>query len=586
MALDGAFLRHLKREIEETAAGARVDRIYQPNRDEILFLLRSRDGAFRLLLSARANSARVHFTRYAPENPKEPPMLCMLLRKKLSGARLAGVRQPELERLLFLDFDSVNELGDQVRLTVAVEVMGRYSNIILIDRDGNIVDALKRVDAGMTSGRLVLPGLRYRLPPPQDKLCLLSSGREEIIERLRAIPGDMELSKALLSSLQGLSPVVCRELAFLTGRGRELTLRGMVQEQWGRLSFFLGSVSDTIRNASGDPWTACTTDGKPLDFSFLRIGQYGSAAVVRQEKSFSGLLDDFYEERDRIARMKARSQDLLRVLTNASDRLNRKINAQRAELEQCSKRDNLRVFGDLVNANLYRLEKGQSSAVLENFYAEGQPGVAVPLDPALSPVQNAQKYYKEYRKQRTAEEILTVQIQRAEQELAYLDTVFEELSRAADEKDLNEIRGELEGEGYFRTQRKSKRRAAVQGPMQFESSDGFRILVGRNNSQNDLLTLRQAGKNDLWFHTKNIPGSHVVLFTQGREATSAAVAEAALLSACYSRGRDSSNVAVDYTLVRNVSKPQGAKPGMVIYVRNKTVFAEPDRKTAEKMRVK
>lgn len=585
MALDGAFLRHLKREIEETATGARVDRVYQPNRDEILFFLRSRDGTFRLLLSARANSARVHFTRYAPENPKEPPMLCMLLRKKLSGARLAGIRQPDLERILFFDFDAVNELGDEVRLTIAVEVMGRYSNIILIDGDGTIIDALKRVDAGMTSGRLVLPGLQYRLPPPQDKLCLLSSDREEIIGRLRAIPGDRDLPKALLSTLQGFSPVVCRELAFLTGRGRELTLREMEPNQWERLSFFLVRIADTVRNASGNPWIACATDGKPLDFSFLRIGQYGSAAVVRQEKSFSELLDDFYEERDRLARMKVRSQDLLRILTNASDRLSRKINAQRVELEQCSKRDTLRMYGDLVSANLYRLEKGQSSAVLENFYEEGQPNVTVALNPALTPVQNAQKYYKEYRKHRTAEEILTVQIQRAEQELSYLDTVFEELSRADDERDLNEIREELAGEGYFRAQRKTKRRTALQGPMQFESSDGFRILVGRNNSQNDLLTLRQAGKNDLWFHTKNIPGSHVVLFTQGREVTSAAIAEAALLSACYSRGRESSNVAVDYTLVRNVSKPQGAKPGMVIYVKNKTVYAEPDKKAAEKMRV-
>ncbi|MCI1966802.1 MAG: NFACT family protein [Oscillospiraceae bacterium] len=586
MALDGAFLRHLKREIEETATGARVDRIYQPSRDEILFLLRSRAGVFRLLLSARANSARIHFTRYAPENPKEPPMLCMLLRKKLSGARLAGIRQPELERLLFLDFDAVNELGDQVRLTVAVEVMGRYSNIILIDGDGNIVDALKRVDAGMTSGRLVLPGLKYRLPPPQEKLCLLSSGREEILERLRAIPGDKALPKSLLSTLQGVSPVVCRELAFLTGRGRELTLRGMEQEQWDRLSFFLGQTADTVRDVSGSAWIAYAADGKPIDFSFLRIGQYGSAAIVKQEESFSALLDDFYEERDRIARMRARSQDLLRVLTNASDRLSRKINAQRAELAQCSKRDFLRMCGDLINANLYRLERGQTCAVLENFYEPEQPTVSIALDPTLSPAQNAQKYYKEYRKQRTAEEILSVQIQRAEQELLYLDTVFEELSRAVNEKDLNEIREELSQEGYLRVQRKSKRRAAVQGPMQFESSDGFLILVGRNNCQNDLLTLHHAGKNDVWFHTKNIPGSHVVLFAQGREVTQTAIAEAALLAASYSRGRDSSNVAVDYTLVRHVSKPQGAKPGMVIYVKNKTVYAEPDRETAEKMKVK
>ena len=584
MALDGAFLHHLKKEIEETAAGARVDKIYQPNREELLFLLRARDGAKRLLLSARANSARIHFTRFAPENPKEPPMLCMLLRKKLAGARLTGVRQTELERILFLDFSAVNELGDEETLTVAMEVMGRYSNIILIGADGKIVDALRRVDAGMTSGRLVLPGLLYRLPPPQGKLCLLTESREKILSRLRAVPGDRELSKTLLSALQGVSPVVCRELAFLTGRGASLTVRGMTGEQWDRFSFFLGRTAETIRNAAGEPWIAVGRDGKPLDFSFLRIGQYGSAAVVRKMESFSALLDEFYAERDRIERMRVRSQDLLRLLTTASDRLSRKINAQRAELEQCSKRDLLRRSGDLINANLYRLQKGIKSAVLEDFYEEGQPPVTIPLDPLLTPAQNAQKYYREYRKQRTAQEVLTVQIRRARQELAYLDTVFEELSRAADERDLSEIRAELTGQGYLRAPKGAKRKASVQGPMRFVSSDGFPILVGRNNVQNDRLTLRQARKNDLWFHTKNIPGSHVVLVAGGREPTPSAIAEAALLAAVYSRGRDSSNVAVDYTRVRNVSKPQGAKPGMVIYVKNRTVYAKPDRAAAERMR--
>lgn len=586
MALDGAFLHHIRRELEETAIGARVDRIHQPNREELLLLLRTRDGAFRLLLSARANSARIHFTRYAPENPKEPPMFCMLLRKRLLGARLTGVRQPGLERLLFLDFGAVNELGDEGTLTLAVEVMGRYSNIILVGGDGKIVDALRRVDAGMTSGRLVLPGLSYRLPPPQDKLCLLTAGREEILSRLRSAPADMELSKALLSAIQGVSPVVCRELAFLAGRGAELTLRGMTEEQWDRLAFFLDRTAEEVRQASGAPWMAVAPDGRPLDFSFLRIGQYGGAAVVQRMDSFSELLDAFYEERDRIERMRVRSQDLLRLLTTASDRLSRKINAQRAELEQCARRDALRRFGDLISANLYRLEKGQSSALLEDFYEEGQPAVAVPLDPLLTPAQNAQKYYKEYRKQRTAEEMLTVQIRQAQQELAYLDTVFEELSRAADERDLTEIREELTGQGYLRAPKGMRRQPASQGPMRFESSDGFPILVGRNNVQNDRLTLRQAEKNDLWFHTKNIPGSHVVLVTKGREPTPEAISEAALLAAVFSRGRDSSDVAVDYTRVRNVSKPQGAKPGMVIYVKNRTVYARPDAAAAEKMRTK
>lgn len=584
MALDGAFLHHLKREIEEEAAGAKVDKIYQPNREELVLLLRSRSGTRRLLMSARANSARIHFTEYAPENPMEPPMLCMLLRKRLIGARLAGLRQPGLERMLCLDFDTVNELGDEVRLTLVMEVMGRYSNIILVDENGNIVDALKRVDAEMSSERLVLPGLPYRLPPPQDKLCLLSAGREEILERLREKPGDRELSSALLSALQGISPVVCRELQYRTGRGAELTVKTMMQEQFERLGFFLEQTAETVRNTAGEPCLIADVAGKPLDFSFLMIRQYGLAATANRMESFSGLLDSFYEERDRIERMKVRSQDILHLLSSQSDRLSRRINAQRADLERCAKRDEYRLCGDLINANLYRMEKGASEAELENFYEPEAPKVKIRLDPMLTPAQNAQKYYKEYRKARTAQEMLTVQIEKAEQELVYLDTVFEELARAVDERDLSEIRTELAGQGYLRRSKGGKKPPASRGPMKFLSSDGFPILVGRNNQQNDTLTLRQAEKRDLWFHTKNIPGSHVVLVTGRREPTPKAVEEAALLAAFHSRGRDSSNVAVDYTQVRNVSKPQGAGPGMVIYVKNKTVYASPNAERVENMK--
>ncbi len=586
MALDGAFLHHLKKEIEEAAVGARVDKIYQPNRDELVLSLRTREASGKLLLSARANSARINFTRLVPENPKEPPMLCMLLRKRLSGARLTAVRQPELERLLCLDFTAVNELGDEVTLTLAVEIMGRYSNIILVDGEGKIVDALRRVDAEMSSERLVLPGLLYRYPPAQNKLCLLTASREEIVGRVLSMPAGTELSKALLSSLQGVSPIVCRELQHLTGRGVDLKICDMTPEREERLLFFIGRLAETVKNADGTPAMAVNTDKKPLDFSFMPIQQYGRAADIRSFGSFSELLDGFYGERDRIERMRVRSQDLLRVLTTASDRLSRKINAQRGDLEKCAKRDEWRVCGDLLSANLYRLQKGQNSVELQNFYDEKQPSVAVRLDPTLTPSQNAQKYYKEYRKAKTAEEILNVQIRQAEEELAYLDTVFEELSRASNEKELSEIRAELTEQGYIRAQRGYKKQNASIGPMQFRSSDGFLILAGRNNRENDYLTLKQAKKNDLWFHTKNIPGSHVVLSLQGRAPSGEAVEQAAMLAACYSRGRGSSNVAVDYTQVRHVSKPQGAKPGMVIYVDFKTVFAAPDLQAAEKMKMR
>ena len=410
MALDGAFLRHIKQELEGQLLGSRVDKVYQPNREELLIAFRSREAACKVLFSARANSARVHFTTIPLENPKQPPMLCMLLRKKLLGAKVVAIRQPELERLLHFDFDSINELGDHVTLTLTMEVMGRYSNIILSDEEGKIIDALKRVDAEMSSQRLVLPGLTYRLPPPQSKLCPLSTVSQQVVEALKALPRDMELSKGYLAVLQGVSPIVCRELAYRVGRGRELTVKTMDEEQLFRAGFFYQQMRDTVEEVSGKPYMAVNLQGKPMDFSFLEIHQYGTAAVVKEAESFSQLLDDFYRERDKQERMRVREQDLLKLLSTHSERLSRKIGVQRGELEQCADRDGLRVAGDLISANMYQLEKGAQSADLANFYEEDAPLVHIKLDPALTPSQNAQKYYKEYRKAKTAEEKLTEQI--------------------------------------------------------------------------------------------------------------------------------------------------------------------------------
>lgn len=576
MALDGAFLRHIKQELEEKLLGARVDKIHQPNREEVLVAFRTREAAYKVLFSARANSARVHFTAIPLENPKQPPMLCMLLRKKLQGAKLVAIRQPELERLLHFDFDCINELGDHVTLTLTMEIMGRYSNIILTDEEGKIVDALKRVDAEMSSQRLVLPGLSYHLPPPQNKLCPLATSSQQVVEALNALPKDMELSKGYLAVLQGVSPIVCRELAHQVGRGRELTVKTMDEEQVFRAGFFYQQMRDTVEAVSGKPFMAASPQGKPMDFSFLEIHQYGTAAVVKEAESFSQLLDEFYRERDKQERMRVREQDLLKLLSTHSERLFRKINAQRGELEQCAGRDGLRVAGDLISAQMYQMEKGAESVEIPDFYQEGSPLVRIKLDPALTPSQNAQKYYKEYRKAKTAEEKLTEQIELAGKELEYLESVLDALARAETERDLAEIRAELQEQGYLRKLRSKKEKpAAVSAPMKFTTSDGFTVLVGRNNRQNDRLTLKTANNNDIWFHTKNIPGSHTVLVTQGREPTETAMEEAALLAAQHSRAKDSSQVPVDYTQIRYVSKPQGAKPGMVIYVNYKTLYVTP-----------
>ncbi len=583
MALDGAFLRHLKKEITDRALGARVDKIYQPNKEELVFLLRTRQEAFKLLLSARANSPRIHFTQYAPENPKVPPMLCMLLRKRLSGAKLVEIRQPGLERLLYLDFDAANELGDKVRLSLVIEIMGKYSNIILVDGQGKIVDALKRVDEEMSSQRLVQPGLAYELPPAQNKPCMLECQPEEIVEAIVHQPKNQSLNKGILNALQGLSPVVCREIEHQVGRGQELFTRDLTQEQRERLRFFLERLFTTVRDTAGEPYMVTKIKGKPMEFSFLNIVQYGTLASVSRWEDFSSLLDEFYEERDRQDRMRVKAQDLLRLLANASERLSRKINLQRGELARSEDREHLRVCGDLINANLYRIERGSAFADLENFYDENRL-MRIKLDPALNATQNAQKYYKEYRKAKTAQQVLGEQIAQAEQELLYVDSVFDCLSRVQSESELNEIRQELREEGYLKAVRDKRKPPAPLAPLEFVSSEGFRILVGRNNRQNDKLTLKQANNNDIWLHTKNIPGSHTIIVTGGRQPGDATLKEAAMLAAYHSRAKDSSQVPVDYTQIRYVSKPQSAKPGMVIYVHYQTLFVTPQHELTEKLK--
>ena len=580
MALDGIFLRHIGRELE-AYLGAKVEKIYQPNRDEIVLALRSRTAGGKLLLSARANSPRVQITDYAPENPATPPMFCMLLRKRLMGGRLAALRQTDLERMLRLEFDVVDELGDNVSLSLVIEIMGRHSNVIFLDGENTIIDALKRVSPEMSSQRMVLPGLAYALPPAQDKLSVLEASAAEILERLRAGKEEV-LAKALMSAVQGISPIISRELQYRVC-GDELRISEMRETDWERLRLQLEELIALSRAAEGVPYMVCAVDKKPMDFSFLPIQQYGGGVVTRGFDSFSALLDAYYAERDAMERMRVRSHDLLKLLGSISDRLSRKINAQLIDLKKCEERDNLRLYGDLLNANVYRLENGASLAEVENFYEEGNPTLRIPLDSRKTVPQNAQKYYKDYRKAQTAERILRIQVEQARQELEYIDSVFDTLSRASSERELGELRQELQEQGYLRRNRGKARPPAPLPPKAFRTTNGFRVLVGRNNRQNDALTLKQAASRDLWFHVKNIPGSHTVLVTEGREAGDGDILEAASLAAAHSKAADSSQVPVDYAQVRHVKKPPGAKPGMVIYDNYRTVYVTPEKKLLESL---
>ena len=575
MALDGAFLRFIKTELEEKLIGLRVEKVFQPNRDELVVAFRGVSGAYKVLMSARANSPRVNITQYPPENPQTPPMLCMLLRKRLTGAKLKEITQYQLERVIRFTFDATDELGDKIELSLIVEIMGKYSNVIFVDGSGNVIDALKRVDMTMSSQRLVLPGVEYRLPPPQDKLNPLEVTADEIIGRIRSSGKAQKLNKAILSAVQGFSPVVCRELEHLTGRGAELDTLSMTDEQYSRLGFFLKRTLGEIGDNKGIPCMVQDLNGKPIDFSFMNILQYGTAAKTVRFESFSELLDSFYLERDKTERMRVKGQDLLRLLTNITERLTRKINTQKIELANSEDREPLRIKGDLLQANLYRIEKGMTEIEVENFYEENMPMIKIKLNPALTPGQNAQKYYKDYRKAKNAQQYLTVEIEKAQQELLYIDTVFDSLSRAETERELAEIKQELIEGGYIKRIRSRQKIKGTLPPLEFTSKSGLKISVGRNNVQNDKLTLKTARNYDLWFHTKDIPGSHTIIVSQGETPDDETILYAAQLAAYHSRAKESSKVPVDYTLIKYVSKAVGAKPGMVIYKNQKTLFVKP-----------
>lgn len=573
MAFDGVMMHYVKEEIKSVALDARVSQIHQPNRDELVIALRTKNGNKKLLVSSRANSPRICFTKHSIENPATPPMLCMLLRKRLGGAKLVDVRQIELERIMFLDFIATNELGDKVKLTLCVEIMGKYSNIILIDENDNIVDALKRVDFTMSTQRLVLPNIKYELPPKQDKLCILECSGRDIVEKAINTPAEMRLSKALLSAMQGVSPIITRELEYMVGvdSNRELTVIDKL-----KLIEKVDKLKEYIVSGEKSPTMMIKPEGKPFDISFMDIMQYGEMASKKRFLDFSTLLDSFYYERDKAERMKVKGQDLLRLCSNIQDKLCRKIAVQEKELKDSLNRDKLRKKGDLLQANMYKMVRGQSFIDVEDYY-DNNKIVRIKLSPTLNPSQNVQKYYKDYRRAKTREEMLTVQIAKAKAELQYISAVQESLGRAESERELTEIRQELVDEGYLKNRNPKGRNKALKllPPKGYTSSDGFTIYVGRNNKQNDKLTLKTARNYDMWLHTKDIPGSHVIIVSDNREITDTAILEAASLAAYNSKAKESDNVPVDYTIVKNVSKPSGAKPGMVIYVNNRTVYVTP-----------
>ncbi len=580
MALDGITLGLVKNELKEYIIGSKIEKVHQPSKNELVLILRTRNGGYRLYLSCDGQSPRVHLSRYNLENPKVPPMLCMLLRKRLCGATLTEITQVSNDRILIFEFDGTTEIGDRTKYYLICEVMGQRSNIILCDIDYRIIDAVKRIDEEKSSVREILPGFKYELPPMQEKCNIITDNSEKIVDIILSKPEKM-LSKAVLECIEGFSPIVGREIAYRTVFGdKQVGLLSNIEKE--RLENEISIIKDEIINNKS--FTMLVSNEKvPFDFSFTNIRQYGTSLNKKEYDSISELLDDFYFEKDKINRTKRKAADLFKLLNSAIERTSRKINNRKSELQKSENREEIRIYAELITANQYRLTEKSSLYQLENYY-DNNNIIDIPANPALSPLQNAQKYFKEYKKAVNAEKLLYNLIEEGEQELVYLDTVLDNLSRAESEREISEIRDELEQGGYLKIKKgnKIKKEKPLQ-PLEFKSSDGFKILVGRNNIQNDILTLKTAKNYDMWLHVQKHAGSHTIIIADKKEITETAIYEAACIAAYHSKAKDSSSVAVDYTLVKNVKKPSGVKPGKVIYNTYNTLYVTPEKELIEKL---
>lgn len=561
MAFDGGFLYIVTQELQQ-AIDCHVDKIYQPARDVLVLYLRKKGFVKKLILSASSGTARVHFTEQKYENPDTPPMFCMLARKIYSSARLVCVEQKGLERVIEFTFDTTNEMGDRIRPKIICELIGNSSNIILVDEDGKIYDAVHRSDIEK-SDRLIVSGATYTYPESQNKINILNSNLDATANEILNQNSD-DLSKSFLQTLEGVSPLVCREIA-----------NGIDDISPSSIINALQKLKDSI--LSDNLVMLSKYDNTPVDFSYMPITQYGELYNAKSFESPSNLLDVFYYERENSARIHKASSDITKLLSNLIARANRRMEIRQKELEQNRDREDLRINGELIKANLYAIKQGSNTARVQNYYDENLSMVDIPLDQALSPAANAAKYFKDYKKSCAAVQSLGTLIENDKQEIEYLESVSESLARCKTLADIAEIREELSVGGYIKnTSRKQPRKKAQPQLSEYQSAEGYKIIVGKNNLQNDYITCTLASKGDMWFHTKNIHGSHVVVFCGGQPLSDETILFAARLAAKNSKAASSSNVPVDYTPIKYVKKPSGAKAGMVIYTTNKTIFVTPE----------
>lgn len=585
MALDSIAVSALTRELGTALTDGRIDKIHQPERDELTVSVRTFSDSYKLVISASPSNARVHFTNETKENPKTAPMFCMLLRKHIQGGKIIAVSQPDFERIIDITVQTRNELGDIVNRHLIVELTGRNSNIILTDENSRIIESARHIDFTQSSVRQILPGLTYLAPPPQEKMAFLDNTHNFDI----AFNDVTESAySALMRQISGISPIFAREIIYRATSRTDTMASTLSDTQKTDIIALLNKHRQKALNGDFSPILITEIEtGRIIDFSPFEISQYESACALKKFTSMSDALGNFYAERASKERLKQRSADILKLITSNLERLSKKLIIQQKTLKDAENKDKYRRYGDLITSSIYMIEQGMKEITVPDYFDENMPEVTIPLSPQLSPSENAQKYYKRYTKAKNAEIEVKKQLESTLAETEYLESTLSFAENCASLSDINAIRAELSEQGYIRTQKSGKKKQKEPGstPYHFISEDGFDIYVGKNNMQNDILTLKFANSQDLWFHTKKIHGSHTVIkLGLDKNVPKSTIMQAAQLAAYFSKARESSQVPVDYTEIKNVKKPSGAKPGMVIYDNYNTIYTTP--KSPDELKLK
>lgn len=583
MAFDGITVSAIKAEIEDKILGGRIDKVYQPEKDEIILGIRSMGQAYKLLLTSNASNPKFHFTQTNPSNPMTPPLFCMVMRKHLQSGKIIKIEQPDFDRILNIYVESLNELGDYSVKKLVLEIMGRHSNIILTDENNTILDCIKHIGHDTSSVREVLPGREYTLPPSQDKINTLELDNNNFNEVLENNPS-FEIQSVIYKNYTGISPIAASEICYRANVNGSTPVEALTDIQKEIVFNKFAELVEDIKANRFYPESITNEKGKTIDFSPIEMTQF-NGLEIKKYTSISELIESFYANRDFAYRIGQKTQDLRKLITQNIERCIRKKDIQMQTLRSIKNRDELRLKGELLTANIYSIKKGMTTVELPNYYSENQELVAIELDSNKTPSENAQKYYKAYNKAKRTFEALKDQIKSNDEELAYLESVLTSVNNCTDEQDVKEIRRELREEGYVKKVKNQKDKSKKHSvPLHFISQDGFDIYVGKNNIQNDELTLKFARPRDIWMHTKNIPGSHVIIVANGQTIPDTTLNEGAMLSAFYSKAKNSSKVPVDYTEKKNVKKPNGSKPGFVIYETNKTAYITTSEEEIKKIR--